>query len=154
MGHQHQLLTPVACRQSVDTAHDPQAQRFQRLTPAWRSPPWMTVPPRACLMRKSLFNLGIRHSLELTKTTLTQVFLRCHWQLMRGSNSPCGFKSTGQITCINGRYRLVRQINGRPIGLPLPSGIQANIEMPLNAGIHIPQSFSMPYGNDSGRLLH
>jgi hypothetical protein len=64
----------------------------------------------------------------------------------------CRLKGTTQIAAVNGLNVLVGQGMPDSRGLPSTCVVQINVEVALNAGVHIPKRFTVADGENSGGL--
>ena len=98
------------------------------------------------------FDFGEGASFQLAKAALAQAWLG-HQGRARGiGHSPAGGMGALQVAGVDDAGRLTRQGARQLARLPLAGAVERNVQVALDARVHVPGGLAVAHGNDAGGL--
>ena len=149
MGHQNDLPAHMLGCQGVGGGGDALAQRDQRFAALGRKG-GVALAPAVGLFRLFGFQLFKGMALQHAKAALTQALVRCQGRLGGFCDGAGRDPGALQVAAVDGVDGLIGQRQGGLAGLPQAHVVQRNVQMALEAAVHVPGGFSVADGDDAG----
>ena len=153
MGDQHNLLPQVLRRQCGHRAGDALAQLHQGFAAGGRKVR-VALAPAAGFFGPLGFNVGPGLAFKGAKAALAQAGMQLHFPcrglagvLRNGSGRGMGARQVTGVHAVDG---LIGQRLRHTLGLPAPFVVEVDVELALDAGVHVPGGFTVAHGDDAG----
>ena len=125
------------------------AQLQQRLAALRRLPFGDALAPVLRVLRPGFVDLVEGLAFEHPEAPLAQTGVRHHVHAGRLGDRPRGFVGAREVAGIDRGQGLPAEGVAHAAGLPTPGLVQLDVELPLDARVHVPGRLAMPRGDDA-----
>ena len=152
VGHQCNLAAHVLRGQAVYRVLNATAQHGQRFAAAIGHKVRVALAPAQGLLRLLGLDFLEGAPLKAAKAALAQACIGLYGAARGLAYSLRRTQCALQVAAVDGIQALIRQRSTCALGLPQADVVERNVQMPLDAGVHVPGGFAVAYGNDAGSL--